>query len=152
MCQVLLTISLLYIRAVSAFSFGISQLLLDSVVFDLSFDRNENVCCSVISLSRSCEVFTHELHLFLQEHPVFLVNAAEYRRCGDRTHSEDRSRHSDRRSCEKVHRRTKNKTDTEAYYLSFCKSHDELLFDVVQVLWDRYIMCHKTSDLVLNVR
>ena len=41
-----------------------------------------------------------------------------------------------------LNRRTKNKTDTEAYYLSFCKSHDELFLDVVQVLWDRYIMCH----------
>ncbi len=133
----------------TAFSFGISQLLFYSVVFDLSFDRYEDVCCLVISLSWSCEVFTYKLDLLFQEHAVFLVYAAEYRRCSDRTHSEDCSRHSDRRSCEKVHRRTKNKTDTEAYYLSFRKSHDELFLDVVQVLWDRNIMCHKTSDLVL---
>ena len=40
-------------------------------------------------------------------------------------------------------------TLTEAYYLSLCKSHDELLFDVVQIFWDRNVMCQiKTSDLV----
>ena len=145
---------MLTLRALcTAFSFGISQLLLDSVVFDVPFNAPEYIGCLVISLSRSGEIFTHELHLFLQEHAVFLVNATEYRRCGDRTHSEDRPRHSDRRSCEKIHRRTKNKTDTEAYYLSLCESHDELFLDVVQIFWDRYIMCQIiTSDLVLSER
>ena len=66
-------------------AFGIKQGLALYMTF------GAEVGCSVISLPWSCEVFTHILDLFLQEHAVFLVNTAENRRRSNRTHSENSS-------------------------------------------------------------
>ena len=114
----------------------------------MPFKALKYVCCAVIPLSRSCKVFTHIFCLFLQENAIFLIKSAEYRRSSDCTHSEDRPGHSDSCFRQKENRCSENKTDTKAYHLSFGKSHNKLLFDVVQVFRNLYIMCHRSSNLV----